>query len=81
MGYTFGSLLLLWEKSKDFWLNTNYVLIDTENESGTKNETVTVQEIVQIWLQMTEVVSHMHWETGGTGAPCINIWKVSKEMM
>lgn len=31
----------------------HYVLIDIENESGTKNETVT------IWQQMTEAFSHV----------------------
>lgn len=37
----------------------HYVLIDTENESGTKNETVTVQRPAHIWQQMTEAFSHV----------------------
>lgn len=57
------------------------VLTDNENESGKKNGTVTAQETAHIWLQMTDAFSHVSWETGGTRAPCVNIWKVSRKMM
>lgn len=63
------------------WKEARYVLIDTENESGTKNDTVTVQGTAQIWLQMIEAFSHVRWETGGTRVSCVNTWKVSREMM
>ena len=49
----------------------HYVLIDTENESGTKDETVTVQGPAHIWLQMIEAFSHEKWDTGGTGVHCV----------
>lgn len=64
------------------WKEAHYVLTDTENESGTKNDTVTVQGTAQIWRQMIEAFSHVRWETGGTRVSCVNKkLKVSMEMM
>lgn len=59
----------------------HYVLVDTESEGGTKNETVTVQGPAPIGLQRTEAFSHEKWDTGGNRVHCVTIWKVSREVM